>query len=1097
MTPPRQSRGENFIRRVRDFIRCFVEVLGGSTVPNARAMIKLTPLAKLGFVVVLACSLPGSAVGADVTRKSFDVPAGDAEKSLKLFSVQSGREVLFSTETTSDIRTNAVRGEFSPAEAAQKLLTGTRLQAIENPESGTFVVSRGEPARPPAANATPDVRSAPPVTPAMPRRAPAAKDEVVEMSPFQVNADQDRGYQAGNTTSGTRLNTKLKDTPAPISVFTPEFLSDIAANSVTEMLEYATNVEPEFSDANQGFGVGNMTSPDVNVQEFRMRGMGASVSTDLVENNSVSDNYNIERVELSSGPNSVLFGLGEAGGLVALSTKRANLHRDKGTLRAQFGSWKRQRYEADYNKVIVPGKLALRLMAVDSDTEGWRHWMFEDFQGWTGAAVVQPWKTTTINLSYARGDHRKDGAYPGNPQDQVTLWFNSGRPARAAATAALGIASIGANQRFTLFEDGTVISLRNRLQSAGYSPNRTGNLGIQVSPDVLPYDFSVSGPAGRRTQDSTDYKANIEHRFTRSFSVEFAYLHTDSGTTVFSPAGTEPQLRGDPNLTLPTAAGTATIPNPQVGQLYLENVKSENTTDFENDVLRLTAAYELEAGKWGRHRFAVLGETGKLYRFRHGGQEILVDDNNVPIFNAAVPEEVNNRLYRRHYAREGDYTTYSYPDNRAPLPAINIGGKNYHLKIVNDDITGESIKLTDSLMFAMQNYWWNDRLVTTYGYRVDKIGFKDGLSARAAASDPRVATGQLLPNEWANLPGQFVRNDFRAITRTAGAVFHATSRFSVFYNQSSNVGAPRLDRKIIPGVLPFPTTGRSKDMGIMFDALGDGRLFARATYFDTKFLRDTAIGGTGSSNYYVTGTNAVLAALLRAGRITAAEFDAHSVRFGAFMVDVLSKGWEVELVANPTKNWTVRAGYSHSDRNRANYFGEREPYFSQFQALVDAKDPGRNLQTENGSTIREEIADIESEIATVSASQLHPFGSRPHKANITTKYSFGGTRLKGAFVGGGYKFQSKNFMQSDTTLPEAQQTGRKFYGEPIYSADAFVGYQLKLPRDGMRLLFQLNVYNVFNDSLVAPARLNNDLTGMRRIYLREPRTWRFTTTLTF
>src|SRR5687767_4270924 len=74
----------------------------------------------------------------------------------------------------------------------------------------------------------------------------------VELSPFEVRPD-DVGYQAGNTTSGSRLNTRLKDTPAAISPFTPEFLSDIGAVNLQDMLGYALNIEGEFDDSIAGF----------------------------------------------------------------------------------------------------------------------------------------------------------------------------------------------------------------------------------------------------------------------------------------------------------------------------------------------------------------------------------------------------------------------------------------------------------------------------------------------------------------------------------------------------------------------------------------------------------------------------------------------------------------------------------------------------------------------------------------------------------------------------------------------------------------------------------------------------------------------------
>src|SRR4051812_27036942 len=57
-------------------------------------------------------------------------------------------------------------------------------------------------------------------------------DEPLKLSVFEVRPEDDTGYQAMNTTSGSRLATPLKDTAASISPFTPEFLSDIAATNV-------------------------------------------------------------------------------------------------------------------------------------------------------------------------------------------------------------------------------------------------------------------------------------------------------------------------------------------------------------------------------------------------------------------------------------------------------------------------------------------------------------------------------------------------------------------------------------------------------------------------------------------------------------------------------------------------------------------------------------------------------------------------------------------------------------------------------------------------------------------------------------------------
>src|SRR5688500_8638484 len=68
-------------------------------------------------------------------------------------------------------------------------------------------------------------------------------DETVTLSPFQVNAAQDTGYQATNTLEGSRLNTPLRDTPGAISIFAKDFLNDIGATDLESILRYDLSAE--------------------------------------------------------------------------------------------------------------------------------------------------------------------------------------------------------------------------------------------------------------------------------------------------------------------------------------------------------------------------------------------------------------------------------------------------------------------------------------------------------------------------------------------------------------------------------------------------------------------------------------------------------------------------------------------------------------------------------------------------------------------------------------------------------------------------------------------------------------------------------------
>ncbi|MGH7956745.1 MAG: STN domain-containing protein, partial [Opitutaceae bacterium] len=103
----------------------------------------------LGFVASFAFA-------AEPARKSFDIPARPAEKALRTFTEQSCLQVGFPTEITDGVRTNAVHGEFTPMDAAERLLAGTHLKLVADEKTGVYSVIRivppekNGPSRPPS-----------------------------------------------------------------------------------------------------------------------------------------------------------------------------------------------------------------------------------------------------------------------------------------------------------------------------------------------------------------------------------------------------------------------------------------------------------------------------------------------------------------------------------------------------------------------------------------------------------------------------------------------------------------------------------------------------------------------------------------------------------------------------------------------------------------------------------------------------------------------------------------------------------------------------------------------------------------------------------
>lgn len=257
-----------------------------------------------------------------------------------------------------------------------------------------------------------------------------ADEDVLVLSPFEVSTTNDVGYLAGNTLSGSRMNTDLKDTPASISVFTEEFLNDLGASSTEEILQYAGNSAAEF---NQGSSNPNLAFLDAGLftdSAPNIRGIPGTRTLDFFETDIPTEPYNLARIDLSSGPNSILFGFANAGGVFDGGTKEAKLFHNLGSVTMQLGSWDFVRIATDANVILAKDVAAIRLMALYKDTNSYRTFEFREEKRWTGSLVVKPTDSTTLKLMFEKGELWEDAGKPFNFFDGVSAFLdkNPGGP---------------------------------------------------------------------------------------------------------------------------------------------------------------------------------------------------------------------------------------------------------------------------------------------------------------------------------------------------------------------------------------------------------------------------------------------------------------------------------------------------------------------------------------------------------------------------------------------------------------------------------------------------------------------------------------------
>ena len=177
--------------------------------------------------------------------------------------------------------------------------------------------------------------------------APAAADDVIKLSEFQVSTSADKGYRAGNSVSATRINTPIKDLPFAISAFTQQFITDIGARDLWDVVQYA----PSVTSAGREFNAGNSV--------YNIRGFDQAPQHNGFVGEAYIDTVSVERVEVVKGPSSVLYGQVAPGGTVNYITKRPGT-KAATTVNAQAGTRSFLRTSVDVNQPIVGQTLLFR-----------------------------------------------------------------------------------------------------------------------------------------------------------------------------------------------------------------------------------------------------------------------------------------------------------------------------------------------------------------------------------------------------------------------------------------------------------------------------------------------------------------------------------------------------------------------------------------------------------------------------------------------------------------------------------------------------------------------------------------------------------------
>jgi len=248
-------------------------------------------------------------------------------------------------------------------------------------------------------------------------------EEVLNLSPFVVDAETDEGYAATQTLAGGRLNQSLKNTGAAIQVITKDFMDDIGATGIEELLQYTTSSEVggilgNFTGASDG-GSGETSTggarrnPD---GATRIRGLAAPDRTrNFFKTDIPFDSYNTERVDINRGANSFLFGLGSPAGLInnGLATARFKNSSEIQTRVGSGGADPSYRASFKFNRVLIEDKLAVKVAGLMDRTQYRQRPTYKDDDRIFATFTLRPFGTTSTVIK----GHFENGSVLGNAPD--------------------------------------------------------------------------------------------------------------------------------------------------------------------------------------------------------------------------------------------------------------------------------------------------------------------------------------------------------------------------------------------------------------------------------------------------------------------------------------------------------------------------------------------------------------------------------------------------------------------------------------------------------------------------------------------------------
>lgn len=901
---------------------------------------------------------------------------------------------------------------------------------------------------------------------------PPAKETPVALSPFEVTATADVGYASSTAMSGTRTNESLANLPNAISVLNTEFLADLGITDFFQAADFAVGADNIYNDNMQvGAPVGARSGNQIN-----FRGLpSVRQLKDGFPTYTPQDTYNTERIEISRGPGGIAYGDTDATGVINLTSKRGQFRpvTDFTTRLDDRGS---RRFTLDFNRPLVAKTLAARVNLIDSRLEGWHENTGREFRAGAGALRWQPFKSgrTVVDATYERGDMVTHISHTALNNQMAAYVRGTGTIARDANPALAGVQTNGVGtarlaapptatadnhawtmiggQFYNLQTMGTtdafpVYRITTVVQGAAatsatdpQNPNRIPILPIPVSWYPLKQDWA--GPDAKVDYAFSAANFSVQHQAARNFDVWLAWNRQDERTAQSLTrngniaGGNVRAVFLDVNPRLPDPAfpadPTRTIPNPNFEQPFIGGTITRRTERHTIGSFRLIGVYSAEFWKTG-HRFILsANHRDEIYRIKNFNWGLTPQEIARRGLTGVGARLANNVVTPWYYFKDGNGDKLAIPRAPGVLDYFvnGAGGLQYF-----DQSLGTAV-------FQHLGTFFKGRLRTSVGISRDHW--------RQAGNLPVLAFGPYQEFRFVDRAGNPLDHDARVPTVPLADTWKTNTSYGGVYNLTDWLGVTASYQESalftdnvgtdLFGNARAPTQGSGVDLGLRFSLLKHRLQASVVVYDNTSGNNRTAIAAA-----LRTEVNAALDQAAPGGvspdRIVGLD-DSN---------DRDTRGVEVELTANLTRNWTLRLGYGDTQNRRS-------ASVPQLRGKVALAEQRLRTLGRTAAEIEAALAATHDFLDAQSADDVQP---RQYRGSVVTRYDFREGRLRGFSAGGSIRWAHGRvrdpgglFITGQLIIPE-RVNADEFVVSP------FVKYSTKFGK--VRWTGQLNVDNAFNN----------------------------------